>query len=380
MGKSLNGKELGKGISQRKDGIYQGRFVNRFGKRQTIYATTLKEIRQKLRDEEYEDEKCVNVVRKDMTLDEWYVIWMDTCKKNCRASTKETYARQYLRIKEALGWRKLTSLNLVIMQQAFNELSSDNKRKNSKKILVDMLEKAIDSDLLTKNVAKQINTAISKEEKKERRVLTRGEAELFLSETEGTFYHNLYVVALETGLRIGELMGLQWSDIDFNKRIMKVRRSLCYFSKEGKYVFEWHDTKTHNSKRSIPLTTKAITVLKQQKVVRQKIFLKHVNDSIDEYRDLVFVTRNNRPTQQFIVQECIDVTIRRIQKEYPEFERFSPHCFRHTFATRAIENGMQPKTLQKLLGHGSLQMTMDLYCHVTEDTLFEAMELMECAM
>ena len=380
MGKSLNGKELGKGISQRKDGIYQGRFVNRFGKRQTIYATTLKEIRQKLRDEEYEDEKCVNVVRKDMTLDEWYVIWMDTCKKNCRASTKETYARQYLRIKEALGWRKLTSLNLVIMQQAFNELSSDNKRKNSKKILVDMLEKAIDSDLLTKNVAKQINTAISKEEKKERRVLTRGEAELFLSETEGTFYHNLYVVALETGLRIGELMGLQWSDIDFNKRIMKVRRSLCYFSKEGKYVFEWHDTKTHNSKRSIPLTTKAITVLKQQKVVRQKIFLKHANDSIDEYRDLVFVTRNNRPTQQFIVQECIDVTIRRIQKEYPEFERFSPHCFRHTFATRAIENGMQPKTLQKLLGHGSLQMTMDLYCHVTEDTLFEAMELMECAM
>ena len=380
MGKSLNGKELGKGISQRKDGIYQGRFMNRFGKRQTIYATTLKEIRQKLRDEEYEDEKCVNVVRKDMTLDEWYVIWMDTCKKNCRASTKETYAKHYLRIKEALGWRKLTSLNLVIMQQAFNELSSDNKRKNSKKILVDMLEKAIDSDLLVKNVAKQINTVIAKEDKKERRVLTKKEAEIFLSQAEGTFYYNLYVVALETGLRIGELMGLQWSDIDFNKKVMRVRRSLCYFSREGKYVFEWHDTKTHNSKRSIPLTSKALTVLKQQKVVRQTIFLKHANNAIDEYRDLVFVTRNNRPTQQFIVQECIDVTIRHIQKEHPEFERFSPHCFRHTFATRAIENGMQPKTLQKLLGHGSLQMTMDLYCHVTEDTLFEAMELMEKAM
>ena len=380
MGKSLNGKELGKGISQRKDGIYQGRFMNRFGKRQTIYATTLKEIRQKLRDEEYEDEKCVNVVRKDMTLDEWYVIWMDTCKKNCRASTKETYAKHYLRIKEALGWRKLTSLNLVIMQQAFNELTSDNKRKNSKKILVDMLEKAIDSDLLVKNVAKQINTVIAKEDKKERRVLTKKDTEIFLSQAEGTFYYNLYVVALETGLRIGELMGLQWSDIDFNKKVMRVRRSLCYFSREGKYVFEWHDTKTHNSKRSIPLTSKALTVLKQQKVVRQTIFLKHANNAIDEYRDLVFVTRNNRPTQQFIVQECIDVTIRRIQKEHLEFERFSPHCFRHTFATRAIENGMQPKTLQKLLGHGSLQMTMDLYCHVTEDTLFEAMELMECAM
>lgn len=119
MGKSLNGKELGKGLSQRKDGLYQGRFVNRFGKKQTVYAKTLNEVRQKLRNEQYEDEKALNVVTKDVTLDE--------------------------------------------------------------KILVDMLEKAIDSDLLIKNSAKQINTVISKEVKKERRVLTVGETELFLA-------------------------------------------------------------------------------------------------------------------------------------------------------------------------------------------------------
>ena len=71
------------------------------------------------------------------------------------------------------------------------------------------------------------------------------------------------------------------------------------------------------------------------------------------------------------------LTIKHIQKTNPEYEVFSPHSFRHTFATRAIENGMQPKTLQKILGHASLQMTMDLYCHVTEDTLFDAMKLME---
>ena len=60
-----------------------------------------------------------------------------------------------------------------------------------------------------------------------------------------------------------------------------------------------------------------------------------------------------------------------------EFEDFTPHTFRHTFATRAIENGMNPKTLQKILGHASLQMTMDLYCHVTDDTLYEEMQKME---
>ena len=115
---------------------------------QTIYAKTLNEIRQKLRTAQYEDEKALNVISKDMTLDEWYKIWMDTCKKNCRSSTKQTYSLHYRRIKKELGWRKLPSLNLIVMQNAINSLDSDNERKNSKKILVDMLEKAIDADLL----------------------------------------------------------------------------------------------------------------------------------------------------------------------------------------------------------------------------------------
>lgn len=380
MGKSLNGKELGKGISQRKDGLYQGRFVNRFGKKQTLYAKTLKDIRQKLRNAQYEDEKALNVVTKEITLDEWYKVWIATCKKNCRESTKATYAGQYKRVQKALGWRKLTSLNLIIIQQAINELGTDNQRKETKKILVDMLSKAVDADLLIKNSARMVNTVISKEEKKERRVLTIRETSIFLEYTKDTFYYDLYILALETGMRIGELMGLKWSEIDYDKSVLYVRRSLCYFRRDGKYVFEWHDTKTHNSKRVIPLTKQAVKALKRQWIRRQSILLKNASEVQEEYRDLIFVTKNNRPTQQFIVAECIDVAIRRIRKDYPEFERFSPHCFRHTFATRAIERGMQPKILQKLLGHGSLQTTMDLYCHVTEDTLYDAMSLMDTAV
>ena len=110
--------------------------------------------------------KAINVVDKNMTLDEWFDIWLNTCKKNCRSSTKGSYITHYKRIQGELGWRKLTSLNLIVMQEAFNKLKTDNARKNSKKILVDMLNKAVDTDLLVKNVAKQINTVISKEEKK----------------------------------------------------------------------------------------------------------------------------------------------------------------------------------------------------------------------
>lgn len=379
MGKSLNNKELGKGISQRKDGLYQARFVNRFGKRETIYAKTLNEVRRQLRNKQYEDEKMLNVINEDVTLDEWFEMWMNTCKKNCRNSTKETYAVQYRRIQKQLGWIKLSKLNLIVMQQVFNELKSDNERKTSKKILVDMLEKAIDADLLIKNVAKQINTKVSGEEKKERRVLTIQETEQFLKEAKSSMYYNLFIVALDTGMRIGEIMALTWSDVDLKKGVVHVRKTLCYFWKSGKYTFELHDTKTKNGRRDIPLTRRACEALKRQRVWKKRIEMKGL-PALEGYENQVFVTKNNRPTQQYIVEEAITACVGRVQKENPDFKIFSPHCFRHTFATRAIENGMQPKTLQAILGHGTLQMTMDLYCHVTDDTMFEAMKLMEVAV
>ena len=374
MGKSLNGKELGNGISQRKDGLYQARFINRFGKRQTIYAKTLNEVRHKLRTEQYNDEKAINVVDKNMTLDEWFDIWLSTCKKNCRSSTKGSYITHYKRIQEELGWRKLTSLNLIVMQEAFNKLKTDNARKNSKKILVDMLNKAVDTDLLVKNVAKQINTVIAKEEKKERRVLTIRETELFLEQAKGTFYENLFILALETGLRVGELSALQWEDIDFKKKVIHVKHTLCYFSKNGKYVFEMHDTKTNNGKRTIPLTAKAINSLKCQKLQKQEIILKG-KTAKEEFQNLVFVTKNNQPTQQFLINQCMQLVIQNMNKAGIDFSPFTLHTLRHTFATRAIECGMNPKTLQKLLGHGTLQMTMDLYCHVLDETLKEEMSI-----
>lgn len=153
MGKSLKGKELGKGISQRKDGIYQARFINRFGKKQTIYAGTYTDITKKLRTEMYMDEKQINVVNSTMTLDEWYDSWINVCKTHCRDTTKRTYAIQYNRLREELGWRKLSQLNLVILQDAFNQLATDTMRADCKSLLVDMLNRAVETELLNKNIA-----------------------------------------------------------------------------------------------------------------------------------------------------------------------------------------------------------------------------------
>lgn len=382
MGKSLSGKELGKGISQRKeDGLYIARFTNRFGKRQVISDKTYNGVQKKLREAIVADDKAINVVSTNMTLDEWYEKWMDTCKKNCRNNTKETYARHYKRVKKALGWRKLNKLNLVVMQDAINELRTDNERKNSKKILVDMLEKAVASDLITKNVAKQITTEITKEEKKPRRVLTVKETKIFLTEAEDTFYYNLFVVALETGMRIGELSGLQWEDIDYKNKVVHVRHSMTYFSNaEGKYVFELHPTKTNKGLRDIPLTSKAIAALRQQYFMKQTL-VNSGKEPLEEFENLVFVTKNNRPTTQFLVTECIEGVMRRIHKNNPDlvFEKFTPHCFRHTFATRWLEAGVPIKTVSAMLGHSQLQLTTDLYMHVTQDSLFKGLEQFEKA-
>lgn len=381
MGKSLKGKELGKGISQRKeDGLYIARFTNRFGKRQVISDKTYNGVQKKLREAVVADEKAINIVSNNMTLDEWYEKWMNTCKKNCRNNTKETYARHYKRVKKALGWRKLNKLNLVVMQDAINNLRTDNERKNSKKILVDMLEKAVASDLIVKNVAKQINTEITKEEKQPRRVLTVKETEIFLAEAESTFYYNLFVVALETGMRIGELAGLQWEDIDYKKKIVHVRHSMTYFSKDGKYRFELHPTKTNKGLRDIPLTDVAIKALRQQHFMKQTLVNKG-KEPLEGFEYLVFVTRNNRPTTQFLVTECIEGTMKRIHKKYPDlvFEKFTPHCFRHTFATRWLEAEVPIKTVSAMLGHSQLQLTTDLYMHVTQESLFKGLEQYEKA-
>lgn len=185
MGKSLNGKELGKGITQRKDGIYQARFTNRFGKRQTLYASTVTEITKKLREEQFNDDKQLNVISTGMTLDEWYEKWITTCKKHCRDTTKRTYAIQYNRLRESLGWRKLTRLNLIILQDAFNQLATDAMRCDCKALLVDMLNRAVEADLLHKNIAVGINPIIENEYKEEKRILSDAEINIILEESKG---------------------------------------------------------------------------------------------------------------------------------------------------------------------------------------------------
>lgn len=374
MGKSLKGKELGVGITQRKDGIYQARYVNRFGKRDTIYASTYTEITRKLRNEKYENEQCINPVDTKMTLDEWFDIWLSTCKKHCRDTTKRTYQIQYNRLKEELGWRKLSSLNLVVLQDAFNNLSSDKSRSDCRALLIDILNRAMETELLNKNPALGIKTVIDNDEKLEKRILSDEEVEILLNTSKEGMLYPILVVALNTGMRMGELLGLTWDCIDFENKVIKVEKTLTYLPGDGTHaLYEFHAPKTKAGKRSIPMTKDVYEVLLIQQDRMRTIRTRF--EPRAGFEDLVFTSKTNHPINHSNMKDSINYLIDRINRDRPEqyFEHLTPHGLRHTFATNCIEKGMKPKTLQRILGHTSLQMTMDLYCHVREETIRDEM-------
>ena len=376
MGKSLNGKELGSGITQRKDGLYQARFINRFGKRQTLYAKTFSDVTKKLRDEQYYDERQLNLVNTGITLDEWYERWITTCKQHCRNTTLHTYEIQYNRLRQDLGWRKLSSLSLVILQDAFNHLKSDASRSDCKAVLIDMLNRAVESDLLVKNVAYGINTVLDNKEIEEKRILSDEEVNILLNTKKECSLQNLLILGLGTGMRIGEMLGLTWDCIDFDKEIIKVQKTLAYLPNHGEAIYEFHRPKTKAGKRDIPMTVEVKEALLTQKRWKSHVVIRH--NPRQGMEDLVFCSKTNNPLHESNVRCAIRYLVNKINRENPDsfFAPFTPHGLRHTFATKCIAKGMRPKTLQKILGHNSLQMTMDLYCHVEESTLKEEMALM----
>ena len=258
MGKDLYGRELGPGIIQRKNGRYEARYNDRFGKRISISGYELKDVKKRYHQALYYDEKEINV-RKDITLDAWYSRWMNEYKYDIlREDSKRHYNCVFRKhISPYLGKYKLRDIKQLDIKKRINELEKAGygfeTRNKVRVLLVDVFNKALLNDYIIKNPASGIT--LKRDVRKEIRVLSTDEQTVFFDCCRGTFYDNLFVVAVTTGMRIGELAGLKWSDIDMNKKVISINRTLVYqqYDSDSKKEFHIEDPKTAASKRIIPI-------------------------------------------------------------------------------------------------------------------------------
>lgn len=373
MGKDLKGKELGVGISQQSDKLYVARFTDKFGIRKTKRFKKLQECRQWIADASYISKHSDIENASDILVDTWYEYWIGIKKQTVRPNTVRNYSERYERnIKGIIGKKLLSEVKPIHCQKIFSDMAEQGYKTTTiyqtRITLYNMLEFAKENDVILSNPCKKsVKSDIGKPSEK-KVALTIDEQRKFLMAATGQSYENQYKFMLQTGLRTGELVGLKWDDIDFGKRTVTISRTMEYRYKVG----EWRvgPPKSKSGYRTIPLTDEAIRILKDQKEKNSKIKVINI-----EWRDQVFLSRKGEPVKN----STYDTALFKICDK-AEIRKFCMHILRHTFATRCIEAGMIPKTLQKILGHSNIGITMDLYVDATEEEKTKEMDLVAEAL
>lgn len=387
MGKDLKGKELGMGLCQRKDGRYSARFTKKNGSRVEKKFQKVTDAREWLNEQKYLDN---TIGTGDMKVDDWYNFWIANYKEGIVAdnTTKNYVYRYQFNIKDEIGNMKLADVKQAHCQRILNDMFDSGLYAYGTIELAQItmhaiFKGAIENGYLYRNPADGLKLK-KRNDDDERRVLTREEQRTFKEYACNTLYANAYFLVLETGLRVGEIGGLQWEDIDFENKYLNVKRTILQEAKKGGFYFG--QPKSIKSKRKIPLTNEAINILNDQKLLQNKLKMKSKNWN-NEWDGLVFTTINGNPVGSSTFRTMMIRIVKNINLDrkcntdtYEEFKHMSMHTLRHTFATRCIENGMNPKALQIILGHSSLNVTMDLYVHVTDEYSLLEIEKMNIAI
>ena len=376
------------GESERPDGYYQYRYTDRKGKRHTFTAGTLEELRRKEEQISRDKSDGIRAEARNVTLDDMFELW-SRLKRGLKGNTYQNYCYMYKTfVSPEIGRFRITTLKRSDIKAFYNSLLDEKNLKiatidNVHTVLHQVLTVAVEDGYMRTNIADNLLKELKQSHNmgdSHKRALTIAEQELFLDflRRENTPYHHWYPVfsvMAHTGMRVGEITGLRWEDVDLEKGMIEVNHTLVYYNHaEGGCYFSVHTPKTKAGNRTIPMLHEVKEAFLEEKRFQEFNRLK-CKAVVDGYTDFIFINRFGNVQHQGtlnkalrrIIRDCNDMQFAKGETNPVLLPRFSCHSLRHTFTTRLVEAGVNLKVIQDTLGHKDFSTTMDIYTDVTRE-------------
>ena len=379
------------GEGQRPNGTYEYRWTERGGTRRRVYAKTLEELREK--EKQIQKDKCdgIKAEARYLTVNDVFDTWRQL-KRGLKDNTFQNYQYMYnMFVRPNLGKQRVSSLKKSDVKRFYNMLADERCLQASTidsvhTVLHQVLDMAVDDAYIrvnpSNNVLKELKQShIFKTEK--RRGLTKAEQELLLSflQRNHTYSHWYPIIAVMvgSGLRVGEVTGLRWCDIDLEEGIIDVNHTLVYYDhrvtegKKGCY-FNINTPKTKAGTRQVPMLDFVREAFIKEREYQEALDIR-CTITIDGYSDFIFVNRYGHTQHQAtlnkairrIIRDCNDEVLLKEEKDPVLLPHFSCHSLRHTFTTRMCEAGVNVKVIQDALGHADISTTLNIYADVTKE-------------
>ena len=373
--KDNKGRVLKTGESQRKDLIYQYRYTDIRGKRQTIYAPDLQTLRAKEKEISCFLNDGIDYASGEITvlqLVERYV----NLKRGVRYNTKVGYNFVLNLIKkDDFGYRQIRDIRVSDAKQWMLKLHEEGKGYSTltsvRGVVKPAFQMAYDEDALRRNPFTFKLTDVVPNDSQKRIAMTPEQQNIWMEfiRTDKTYskYYDEFVVLLETGLRVSEFCGLAKSDLDFINRKIRVDHQLVR-ERGGKYYVE--KTKTECGCRFIPMTERVYESLKNILAHRKKVKREII---VDGYSGFILLDKDDKPKVALHIENEMRWAMKKYNKLHPDqpLPHITPHVFRHTFCTNMANAGMDIKTLQYLMGHSDVGVTLNVYTHASYDRAAE---------
>jgi len=356
-------------VFQRKDGYWVAQIELGDGKRKQYYLKTQKEAVEKLRKAQRELEQGTLVTGPQQTVKQYLEYWLEEVHRSTlRVSTYVKYRKLiYRHIIPVLGNLKLDKLTPQQVKSLYNRKEKEGLAAKTINAIHGVLHMALKNALLWNLVSRNVCDVVSPPRlvKRKNQSLTMEQAHGLLEGVRGHRLEMLLTLALTTGMRRGELLALRWADVDLERKMVKVHRTVDYIPKYG-YVE--NEPKTAAGERAVLLPSFVADMLKQHRVQQLEVQLKA--GSAWEDHDLVFTDLSGG----YFNPRYLEKLFKKIAAQASLPPQMTFHNLRHSAATLLLSMGVPLKVIQEILGHSNFAITANIYTDVLPSMQEKAME------